>query len=226
MERSGGSGEGLSDAQDGHGAAGGSVDLNHGTMEDDAMFGDLEAMRRVEQEFLDDGIDFATQNTLLRAGKAGIREVSGAAGENLFIGRLDVSVGADDGGNLAIEHAAHGDLLGSGLGVEIDEDDGGLGAERLDGEEGGGERVVEDGHEGAPLEIEDGDGGKRVFLANDETMSWDARRIIEGAKQAGFEGEEGDDFLLIPCVIAGGDDVDAGVEEIACDGGSNAISAG
>ena len=45
-----------------------------------------------------------------------------AVGEDAFIGSLDMGMGADYGGDGAIEMEAHGDAFTGGLGVEVEED--------------------------------------------------------------------------------------------------------
>jgi hypothetical protein len=92
-------------------------------LQEDASAGDAEFLGRVGAKALDDRLDFAAQDALVRAGEARVCQVSGAAGEDLLVGRLHVSVGADDGGNLAVQHAGQGDFFGSRLGVHVNEND-------------------------------------------------------------------------------------------------------
>lgn len=108
------------------------VKLDHDAMQDDAIFGDLESLGHAGQESLNDRRDFPAENTLVRARETGIAQESSAAGEDLFIGGLDMRVGADHDADLAIEHARERNFLGSRFGVEIDEDDFGLLTELFD----------------------------------------------------------------------------------------------
>ncbi len=97
-------------------------------------------------------------------------------GEDALVGGLRVGVGADDGGDAAIEEAANGDLLAGGLGVGIDENDRGLLAHAGDGAVEDEEGIIERGlHESAALDVDDADfalGG----IEDDGALARDALR--------------------------------------------------
>lgn len=219
-------GQGFRKSEDRKRLAGVRIHLEDHAVQQDPVLGHFKPVRCVQQELLDDGIHLAPQNAVVRPGKPGVRKEGGAAGKNLVVRGLDMGVGSDDSGDLAVEHPTEGDFLGSRLGMEIDNNDWGLGAKPFHGLQGEWEGVVERRHEGASLKIEDGDRGEAVLLADGEAVPRNVGGIIQGAEESGLQGEITDDFLLIPDMIPGRDDIDAGVEEFAGNCGGNAISAG
>src|SRR5262245_34218884 len=72
------------------------VNFDNGSLQLDAIRGNIEFLRLVREEALYDGFDFAANDTFVRAGKAGIAEKSSAAGEDLFVSGLDVCVSTDE----------------------------------------------------------------------------------------------------------------------------------
>ncbi len=136
-----------------------------------------------------------------------------------------MGVGADDKGRQTIQRAAEGDLFGGRLGVEIDHDAGGLGLEFFDFGFDEQERIIDlRSHEGAAQHVDDAQ-----FLAiaadHDRSEARCAGRKIERAKQTRFRGEIGDDFALVPGVIAQGDDVRPGAHEVDREARGNAVAA-
>ena len=145
----------------------------------------------------------------MRAAKSGVGEVGRAAGKNLVVGGLDVRVGADDERGEAVHGASESDFFRGRLGMKIDEDAGRLLLQFLDLGFDEEERIVDlRPHERAAEQVDDAE-----FLAvaadHDGAEAGRARRKIQGPEQARFRGEVGDDFALVPGVIAEGDDVGA-----------------
>jgi hypothetical protein len=177
-------------------------------------FGHGEIHGHVGDEPADDGGDFAAENGMDRAAHAGVAEKRGAAGEDLLVGGLRMGVGAADGGNLAIEKAAHGDFLTGRLGVDIDEDELRFFAHAddflLDGEEGIFEQRL---HEGAALNADDADFSLGGF-EDDGALPWSVGGVIERAQKARLGDDVAGGFFLVPDVVAGGDDGDSRAEQI------------
>ena len=202
--------EGFGDAADGLCPAAVLIDLNERPLQEHAAGRDAEALRGAGHEAFDDGIDLSAEHAFMRAGEAGIGQVGGAVGEDLFVRRLHVGVGSDHGADAAVEQAPHGNLLGGSLGVDVDKDDGGDLAEARNLALHGEERVLERWlHEGAALDVDHTHG--RMSLAGEDgaALAGGAGRVVDGAHEAGFAIKELDDFLLVPKVIPAGDDVDA-----------------
>jgi len=147
----------------------------------------------------------------------------------------DVGVGAEDGGDAAVEVPAEGGFFAGGFGVEVEEDDFGVGV-ALDHDEelvGFTEGVVGGGHEDAALHVHDGVLGAVAELTLVESEAGCAVREVGGAEDAaaasvGVGGDRHvfDDLFFVPDVVAGGDDVGAEVEEFFGDGGCDAEAAG
>ena len=155
--------------------------------------------------------------------------------EEALVGGGYVGVGAEDGGDAAIEVPAEGGFFASGFGVEVEEDYFGIGVALDEGEElvGFAEGVVGAGHEDAALEVDDGVLGAVAEFAFVEAEAGGAVGEVCGAEDAaaarvgrGGDGHVLDDLFFVPDVVAGGDDVSAEVEELFCDGGRDAEAAG
>ncbi len=157
--------------------------------------------------------------------------IGGAVGEDPLVGGGDVGVGAEQGGDAAIEIPAQGNFFAGGFAVQVEEDD--LGGDLAEELVGLTEGVVAGGHEDAALQVHDG-----VALAGGELALVDAEArgadgIVGGAQDAaaanvgvGGDGHVLEDLALVPDVIAGGDDVGAEVEELFRDGGGDAEASG
>lgn len=154
----------------------------------------------------------------MRAGKAGVAQIGRAARENLFIRGLDVGVSTHDGADLAIKHPRKGDFFRSCFGVEIDEDDFGLVAEFFHFITGEEKRIFQRGlYERAPLKVEDGDPGcapcsvlRVPYVENGTALPLCSGRVIQRAQKALLACEQFHHFLLVPEMIAAGDDIHAG----------------
>src|SRR4051794_2428289 len=72
---------------------------------------DREGRREIRMKPLHDWINRATQNGVNRATHAGVTDEGGAAGKDLFVGSLDMRMGAQNSGNPAVQEAAHRDFF-------------------------------------------------------------------------------------------------------------------
>src|SRR5258705_3141524 len=111
--------------------AGDFVDVNDHALQIDAIFRDWEPLRHVRDKALDDGFDFSSEDTLMRARESRVTKERGPAGKDLFIGSLHMGVSAHDRADLAVEHAHEGNLFRRGFSVKIDENHPGLFAQAL-----------------------------------------------------------------------------------------------
>lgn len=202
-------------------------------MQDNAVFGHFKPLRHVGKEPLDDRRDFATEDALVRAGKAGVRQIRGAAGKDLLISSLHVRVRADDGADLAINHARKRDFFRRGFGMEIHENNFGLFAQFFYLVEPGQKRVFQGWHEGAALQVQDGDQagrsearGPRPDRKNSAPWPGRAGRIVQRSQEAFFIRQEFHDFFLIPQMVPAGDDVHTGGKDFLGDPRGNARAAG
>ncbi len=155
--------------------------------------------------------------------------------EDALVGGGDVGVGAEDGGDAAVEVPAEGDFFAGGFAVDVEEDD--LGAGRFGdlGEEvvGLAEGVVAGGHEDAALEVDD---GVRLAVAEDALVEAEAGGsvgVVGGAEDAAAagvgvfgDGHVLEDLFFVPDVVTGGDYVGSEIEELFGDGGGDAEAAG
>ena len=146
-----------------------------------------------------------------------------------------MGVGAEDGGDAAVEIPAESYFFAGGFGVEVEEDHLGVGVALDEGEEfvGFAEGVVAGGHEDAALEVEDGVLGAVAEGAFVDTEAGGSVGVVGGAEDAaaadvgvGGDGHVLEDFLLVPDVVAGGDDVGTEVEELFGEGGGDAEASG
>src|SRR5665213_709321 len=87
------------------------ININQSSLQENSTGGDPELLGGIGEEPLDDRLDFAAQDAFVGAGKAGVCQISGAAGKNLFVRRLDMGMGADDRADLAIEHSGQSNFL-------------------------------------------------------------------------------------------------------------------
>lgn len=193
-------------------ATGIGVDFEKNALEQHAALSYLEPLRHAGEKPLDDRFDFTTNNAVVRTSKTRVAQESGAAGENVFVGSLDMSVGSDDSADLAIEHSGQSNLFGSGLGVEVDED--GF-RERTKPRyllKHGVERVFQRGHEGASLEINNRERRPAGDLQHRAALPWRFGGIIERANKPTFFPEQFHNFLLVPKVVTAGYNIDSALE--------------
>ena len=88
--------------------------------------GGFEFAGHAGEEAVEDQVFFDADDAVVGAAHADVGLVGGAAGEDAFVGGGNVGVGAEDGGDAAVEMPAHGDFFAGGFGVEVEEDDLGL----------------------------------------------------------------------------------------------------
>src|SRR5579862_1790513 len=200
------------EALDVAGLAGALVAIDDHGAQADVAGGCLEAHGHAVKELVDDEFFFYADHAVVGTGHADIGDVGRSFGENAFVGGGDVSVGADHGGDAAIEIPTHGNLFGSGFGVEIHENY--FGVDLLQKLVGGAKGIVVRGHEDAALQVDHGVGNVS-FLALIQTPAGHIGRIICGAQDPPLwtiavaidHLKIVENFSFVPNVIAGGDDV-------------------
>lgn len=217
------------------GAAGAAVAMDEGGAHLGVVLGGFEFAGHAGEEALEDELGFYANDRVEGAGHADVGLIGGAVVEDAVVGGGDVGVGAEDGGDAAVEVPAEGGFFAGGFGVEVEEDDFRVGVALDEGEEfvGFAEGVVGAGHEDAALEVDDGVWGAVAEGALVEAEAGSAVSEVGGAEDAAAAGVRVggdvhvfDDLFFVPDVVAGGDDVGAEVEEFFCDGGSDAEAAG
>src|SRR5262245_50317909 len=88
------------------------LQFNHCPLQQNPIFGYLKFLRHVRHETFHDRFDLAAYHAVMRTGEAGVAEERSTAWKNLFVGGLHMSMSANDGTDLPIEHARQSDLLG------------------------------------------------------------------------------------------------------------------
>lgn len=187
--------------------AGGFVGVKEDAVKRNSFLGDGKALGLVGEEALDDGLHFASQDAFLSAGKSGIAKKAGAAGKDLLIGGLNMSVRADQSGNASVKESRHGDFLRGGFGVHVDEDDGSFPSEKRKGGVDGVKGVVQCGHERASLKIDHRHRAAAGMPPYGCSLAGSARWIVERTEKSGFFLQQLHHRSLIPKVIARSDDV-------------------
>ena len=140
------------------------IDAEEGAVHLAGIGGEVKADGEMAAHLLDGQLGLDAENGADGAGHAEIGDVGGPVFEELFVGGLDVGMGAEDGGDAAVEGIGEAFLLAGGLGVEIDEGDFGkpLGEDGVGGVEGIVEGHIADHESGCegfgydPLFIPDG----------------------------------------------------------------------
>ena len=133
-------------------------------------------------------------------------------GEDARVARLDVGVGAEDGGDPAVEVVRERDLLARRLGVEVDDDHRRLAARLLDELVGGDERALERVEREHPEQVD-----HRDAVVDGEPAARRARRHVRRPQHAIGAGEVRREALLPPGPVAERDHVGAGGEELLGD---------
>ena len=124
-------------------------------------------------------------------------------------------VRADHETGAAIDEMAEALLLAGGFRMEIEDDGVGLFLQRRGVENGFGclERVVEFRvHEHAAHDIGDQHAGAVAGVIKARAAPWRARGVIRRAQELIVALAENDRFLLVPDMVAGGDDIGAGID--------------
>lgn len=176
-------------------------------MKRNSFLGDAKAPGLVGEEALDDGVHFASQDAFLSAGKSGVAKKASAAGKDLLIGSLNVSVCADQSGNASVQESRHGNFLRGGFGVHVDEDDGSFssegGKDGVDGVKG----IVQWGHERAALEVHNRHQGAAGMPPYRCSSAGSGRWIVERTEKSGLFLQQLRHRSLIPKVVSRSDDV-------------------
>ena len=128
--------------------------------------------------------------------------------------RLHVRVRAENGRHSPVEHARERDLLARCLGMKVDDDDGSFPACLLDELVGDEEGVNCRAEEELTLQIDDGDGGSVLRLANGEAPTRQVLAEIRGADDPRVRREHGDEVAMPPDVISECHDVGACPQEL------------
>ena len=139
---------------------------------------DGKGSRQVGNETTHDRLDLAPENGMHRATHAGVADEGRAVLENLFVRRLDMGVGAEHGGNAAVEITADRNFLTRGFAMRIDDDTGRLGAHFVHRRVQNRKRIFQNRlHEGARLDVDHAHFSFRC-LEHDAACPRRARRII------------------------------------------------
>jgi len=205
-------------------AASSSVALDQRSAHLRIALGRFELARHSGEEPVEDQLLLDPNHGVVRAGHADVGLISRAAGQDALVGGGNVGVGAEDGGDAAIEIPAHGDLLAGSLGVQVEHDD--LGRDLREQLVGLAEGIVAGGHEDAALKVQD---GVALSIAKLALVDAETRRpggVVGRADNAavavariGRDRHVLEDLFFVPDVVAGGDDMRAEVEELFGDGG-------
>ena len=163
-----------------------------------------------------------------RPNHAHVGLVGRALGHDPLVGRGDVGVGADDGADTAVEVDAEGVLLARELAVEVDDADGWQWLRCLfDQPVELRERILDGGHVGSALEVEDSHFGAVPGVEYTPTSPGDAvGAVVERPEDPFLVLELRVNLALVPDVIPRGDHVDARVEHRLGRGGGQAHAAG
>ena len=202
-------------------------------MELHVFFGHVKPLRHVGEKTLEDRLDFAAQHAFLRAGESGVGQIRRAAGENLFVRRLHVRVRAHYRADLPVEHPRKCDFFRGRLGVKIHEDDFRLLAQAFYFVAREEKRIFQRRHERAALRVQNRNRNRTLAFGlwpldfkYGAALSRRAGRIIQRSQKAFFAGKQFHDFLLVPQMVAAGDDIHAGREDFPGGFGRDAGAAG
>ena len=184
--------------------------------------------RRLLEEAADRLLLVHAEHGIVVAAHAGVGEIGGAAGQDAVVGGRHVGVGADDEARPAVEMVAERLLLARRLRVDVDHDGVGDLAQRagLELPVGGGEGIVEGVHEDAADQVDDQDAAARMGLDQAGAAARRAGRIVGRAEQLGLALDEDERLALVPGVVAEGDRVGAGGEDLVADRLRDAEAAG
>src|SRR6266508_5739443 len=184
------------------------VDRDDGAGEADVAFGGLEGTRRLREELLDNAVAGEADDPLVGAGHASVRQVRRATGPDRLVRGRHVRVRADYGRDTPVQIPADGHLLRSRLPVHVHQDDFDVaGAGQLF--VGDAKRGIGMGrHEDLALEVQDADRNTRRRGLDREAAAGIPRRIVGGPQEAVRGIQRVVNLLLVPDVVAGGEDVD------------------
>jgi hypothetical protein len=205
--------QGFGNSLDGGSMTGFFVHGDEGALQENAAGGNVEALGLVGDEAFDDGVDVTAQNAFVGPCETSVAQIGSAAREDLFVGGLHVSVRADNSADLAIDHSSEGDFFGGGFGVHVHEDDGRGFAQAIDFALDDPKGILDGWHEGAALNIDNRDAETILALEKGAALAGGVGGIIDRTQETGFVLHELVNFLLIPDMVAAGDDVGAGGED-------------
>ncbi len=139
-----------------------------------------------------------------------------------------MGVGADDQRHPAVEKMPHRQLFAGRLAVDVDDDGMDVGAEpvRLQRLGDAGERIVERVHEQPRHDVDDQDVSPACRREHGNARPRGRPGIIVRAQNSFLGVEVRDDLALVEDVVAGGDRVRPGIEELVADLGRDAEAAG
>ena len=162
------------------------------------------------------------------AGHADIGHEGGAARQNLVIGGRHMGVGADHQAGAAVAVEAHRLLLARRLAVHVDDDGVGHALERAGGKLAldRRERVVERVHEDAAHGVDHQHARAVARLDQRRAAAGRAGREVDRAQQPRRALDEDQRLLLVPGMVAAGDHVGAGIDELLVDRLGDAEAAG
>src|SRR3954452_701089 len=216
------------DTLDGQSPAGGGIDVDLDGVEDDGPLAHLEPCRQRVDESRDDGPRVEPDDAPDGARHADVGLVRGPVRQDPLVDRDDVGMGADDDTDAPVEAQPERVLLGCELAMEIDETDrrqrlGRFVEQRV----GVGERVLDLGHVGAALEIDDGDVRPVERLVGPPAAARDlVGAVVQRPQDAVGRLEIRVDLALVPDVVPARDDIDAGREDRVRGRGREAHAAG
>jgi len=208
-------------------AAGIGVDGKEDGVELAGALGGLVLPGQLPQEQGDGALRHHPQNGLGRAGHAQVGDEAGALGEDLAVGGGHVGVGPPHGLDPSVQIPAHGPLLAGGLGVEVHQDHVGLGPfflQDLVGQgEGGGQVAVqlEPAHE-----VQHADPQALGAVVEAKAPAGEVGGVVGGPEDVGVVLQVVGDLELAPGVVAQGDDICAGVEDLLGVAGEKADAGG
>ncbi len=138
-------------------------------------------------------------------------------------------MGANDGGDAPVEIEAQRLLFGGGFAVGVHQHDFDFGREAFQQAVGGAEGAVERGHEDPALDVQHRVGDAAAGLAEIDSAAGVGAGVVGRAEQAAPGGallKEREDFLAVEDVVAAGEDVNAGVEQLLHQRGRDAVAGG
>jgi len=211
---------------DGRDATGLVVDLQHTGVELGVPLGDVDAHGDAGQKSFQGRVAVSPDDAVQGAGHPHVREIGRPLREDPFIGRLNVRVGPQHGGDAAVQIPPHGLFFAGGLGMHVDQDHR---PRRTVGQAGEKfvrdlERTVDLGqvvppHQGDDDEVRPLDGIPPHPLPAEEGG-------IVGGPQDARVRQKGFDLGPVPGVVSQREHVDAGFEEFLGHRGGQTAPAG
>lgn len=205
------------DALDASRTACGCVDIDDCPGDAQVGGGGLQTVGDLQNHPLQRDARVRADDGVVRASHADVGDVGRAPWEESFIGGEHMRVRPHDGAHATVQVPAQALFFRSRLGVEIHDDYRRLLAHLLHGCEADGERAVDRCHEGASLQAQDADALAFFRLADVDARPRNSLGVIVRAQEARLPRQIGDDRLFVPDVVAGGEDVDAGSQQLVRD---------